>query len=167
MLEWNACVRAGTEGIGVKISTVRASAGDFSPQRDGTSTPGNTSNVKSPALSLHLNLTTTGTEGPVCVGGVCVGRAAMRLIGRISARPANRYGNSGANDHEQPDYHRLIQYRSDVLTLIVNADGTITVQRTAGREWNTMCGCYSFCYKTKGNTYIKSMIDILMTVVIY
>ena len=43
--------------ISVKISTARASAGDFSPQRDGTSTPGNTSNVKSPALSLHLNLT--------------------------------------------------------------------------------------------------------------
>ena len=27
-------------GIGVKISTVQASAGDFSPQRDGTFTPG-------------------------------------------------------------------------------------------------------------------------------
>ena len=44
-------------GIGVKLSVLQASAGDFSPQRDATFTPIDTSNVKSPALSLASILT--------------------------------------------------------------------------------------------------------------
>jgi hypothetical protein len=56
--------------MGVKIRGVRASAGDFSPERDWVFTPGVTSSVKLPALGFAVNLTAMGHSLPGgCLGG--------------------------------------------------------------------------------------------------
>jgi hypothetical protein len=55
----------GARGIGANLRGIRASAGDFSQQRDGILTPAATSSVKSPALSSAPKLAPMGERGEV------------------------------------------------------------------------------------------------------